>query len=652
MNGSTSGSSPDPPRVAVQAQISAAMPTLRPTEARVARLVVDNPETVIYQSVAEVAAAAEVSPATVVRCAKQLGFGGFHELKLALARDLAMADRVGDGAEGATASALARITAASAASVRDAGELVSDDAFEEAVGLLAHAERIVFVGVGTSALLAQDAAFRFRSIGLLADAPGDVHVQHVAARLLRPSDVCVAISHTGSAREVLAPARAARAAGARVVAITSFLRSPLTELADVALVTGARGLTFRLEAMAGRLGHMAVIDALIVAVAEQDSARAQAALGLFTEAISEHLDLFADRLQTLNEKGTTDMQLKRISAIAVGVLTLALGACGSETATTSDTGAATDAASASTGCGYGIVFPTPIGPNQSARALDAGFRAAAEDAGEEISVVESTDNQSFIANLKALAAKRCHSAIGTVFFSSSTALQQVARQFPEQRFFIVDGYVEAPNVTNFAVAPEQLTYIAGAMAAQLSESKKIGVVLGDDSPTLQRFGNGFEQGAQLIDPSVEVKTSIVGSFTDPAKAATLAVAQASQDVDLIYPASGSNLEILAQASDDGYRAIASDPTEYAQARAKDAAIAFVALIDQQRLGEQALKALADGGATRGVAELGLAEGVFDIPGVTGGSSPYPLSDKVIAAGKRAYDGLKSGELTVKNPTGS
>lgn len=294
MNASTNGAPEQRPRIALQARISAAMPSLRPTEARVARLVVDNPETVIYQSVNELAEAAAVSSASVVRCAKQLGFKGFHELKLALARDLAMADRA-TAADAAGESVLARITAASAASAREAGELVSEEAFDEAVALLARAERVVFVGVGTSALLAQDAAFRFRGIGLRSDAPGDAHVQHVAARLLAPADVCVAVSHTGSAREVLTPARAARAAGARTIAITSFLSSPLTDVADVALVTGARALTFDLEAMAGRLGHMAVIDALIVAVAEQDRERTQAAFGPFTEAIAEHLDLLADR---------------------------------------------------------------------------------------------------------------------------------------------------------------------------------------------------------------------------------------------------------------------------------------------------------------------------------------------------------------------
>jgi RpiR family transcriptional regulator, carbohydrate utilization regulator len=273
-------------RIAVQARINAALPSLRPTEERVARLVLERPEAVIYQSVSEIAVAAETSTATVVRCAKQLGFKGFHELKLALARDLALADR--EPAAGAEGSILERITAAGAESVRDAGRLVSQDAFAAAVELLAGAQRVVFVGVGTSAPLAQDAAYRFRTIGVQADAPADVHVQHVAARLLRPEDVCVAVSHTGSTREVVATVEAARTAGAGTIAITSFLRSPLTEIADLTLTAGAREVSLTLEAMASRLAHMAVIDALIVAVAERDDARAQAALDLFSEVISEH----------------------------------------------------------------------------------------------------------------------------------------------------------------------------------------------------------------------------------------------------------------------------------------------------------------------------------------------------------------------------
>jgi DNA-binding MurR/RpiR family transcriptional regulator len=182
---------------------------------------------------------------------------------------------------------LERVTAAGAQSVKDAAALVDGAAFDEAVALLDGARRVLWVGVGTSAPLAQDAAYRFRA-GIESEAPADVHVQHVAARLLRSEDVCVAVSHTGSTRETLAAVEAAGEAGARTVAITSFLHSPLTELADVVLTAGSRDVSFRLEAMASRLAHMAVIDALLVAVAEHDHRRSERALDLYTAVLGGH----------------------------------------------------------------------------------------------------------------------------------------------------------------------------------------------------------------------------------------------------------------------------------------------------------------------------------------------------------------------------
>jgi DNA-binding MurR/RpiR family transcriptional regulator len=266
----------------VRVRIEAAAPSLGAGDEKVAKLILDRPDTVIYQSVSEVADAAGTSTATVVRFAQKLGFQGFHELKLALAQDLAAFEQAEEG------GVLERVTAAGAQSVKDAAALVDGAAFDEAVALLDRARRVLWVGVGTSAPLAQDAAYRFRAVGIESEAPADVHVQHVAARLLQPDDVCVAVSHTGSTRETLAAVEAAREAGARTVAITSFLHSPLTDLADVELTAGSREVSFRLEAMASRLAHMAVIDALLVAVAEHDHERSERALDLYTDVLGEH----------------------------------------------------------------------------------------------------------------------------------------------------------------------------------------------------------------------------------------------------------------------------------------------------------------------------------------------------------------------------
>lgn len=276
----------------VQARVRAHLPGLQSADARVARVILEQPNVVIYKSASEVGQLAETSSATVVRCVQKIGFKGFHDLKLALAGELAVFEQARAAEPPASGdprtAVLAQITRAGAESVRDAGALVDPEAFDAAVDAIARARRVVFLGVGTSAPLCQDAAYRFAAIGVMAEAPSDVHVQHVVARLLSDEDVGVVVSHSGSTRETLAAAGAARDAGATTLAITSFATSPLTELVDYVIVAGTRELALRLEAMASRLAHLALLDALLVAVAGRDETRSQAALELYTDVLGGH----------------------------------------------------------------------------------------------------------------------------------------------------------------------------------------------------------------------------------------------------------------------------------------------------------------------------------------------------------------------------
>jgi RpiR family carbohydrate utilization transcriptional regulator len=274
----------------VLAQVRTLLPSLQPSDARVAQVILEEPDAVVYRSVSEVAEVADTSTATVVRCAQKLGFRGFHDLKLALAQERATfeATETSEHAADPRLEELVQVTSAGAQTLRDAAALVDPAAFDAAVSALAEAEQVLFVGVGTSAPLTQDAAYRFATIGLRASAVGDVHVQHFQARQLGPDDVCVAVSHTGSTRETLEVTAAARAGGATTVAITSFARSPLSEAVDHVIVAGTREVSFRLEAMASRLAHLALLDALLVAVAARDEGRAKAALDAYTDMLGEH----------------------------------------------------------------------------------------------------------------------------------------------------------------------------------------------------------------------------------------------------------------------------------------------------------------------------------------------------------------------------
>jgi DNA-binding MurR/RpiR family transcriptional regulator len=170
----------------------------------------------------------------------------------------------------------------------EAATSVNAQTLEAVVEAMVAADRVLFVGVGPSSPITQDAAFRFRSIGVRVDAPVDSLTQHLAARLLGRGDVCVVISHTGATRETLAAVEAARAAGATTAAVTSYARSPLTEAVDHPLIAGGRQLGFRVEAMASRLAHLCVLDALYMGVAMRTETDVLETLALHHQIATEH----------------------------------------------------------------------------------------------------------------------------------------------------------------------------------------------------------------------------------------------------------------------------------------------------------------------------------------------------------------------------
>lgn len=240
---------------------------LTPAEGRVAQVVLADPAGVIHLSVTELAAAAGSSEATVVRFCRRLGYQGYQELKLRLARETGPADALFSDDAAGPDNVLAAVMRESALAFQTAIGNIDPGPVEEVARLMTDARRVLFVAVGTSAPIASDAAYRLTTLGLDAQAPPDVHVQHVTAGLLGPTDLCVTVSHTGATAESLAATRAATAAGATTVALTSFVRSPLTDVADHVIVAGSAETDFRVEAMTSRLLHIAVLDAIFVLIA-------------------------------------------------------------------------------------------------------------------------------------------------------------------------------------------------------------------------------------------------------------------------------------------------------------------------------------------------------------------------------------------------
>lgn len=274
---------------AVAATIRSLLPSLLPAERAVAAVLLERAAEIVEMSSQQVADLAGASRATVVRTCQSLGYTGYQQLRVLLARDAAAAPAVLPHPQGAAAIVAAVFTQL-AARVSDMLALLDADAVERATALIAGARRVVVVGNGVSAPLAQDAAARLTSVGRPAEVLSDAIGQQISARLLSPGDLLLVISGSGTSAVSLRAVAAAAAAGADVVAVTSFGRSPVAQAATVALVVTIPELTFRDEVtLASRLPQALLVEGLVAAVADRLGETTARARALVMDVISANL---------------------------------------------------------------------------------------------------------------------------------------------------------------------------------------------------------------------------------------------------------------------------------------------------------------------------------------------------------------------------
>src|SRR5262245_15496894 len=143
--------------------------------------------------------------------------------------------------------------------------------------------------------------FSLHRIGVAAWAWTDVHNGLAAAALLKAGDVALGVSHSGQTRETIELVAEAGSHGATTVALTSFPRSPLAEVADIVLLTATQATTFRPDALSARHPQLVVLDLLYIAVAQRTHERAHAAFQRTARAVDGH--------KTQPSKGDRDVRI-------------------------------------------------------------------------------------------------------------------------------------------------------------------------------------------------------------------------------------------------------------------------------------------------------------------------------------------------------
>lgn len=222
-----------------------------------------------------------------------------------------------------------------------------------------------------------------------------------------------------------------------------------------------------------------------------------------------------------------------------------------------------------------------------------------------------------------------------------SSLQEIAPDFPETSFAwgtTVDTFGQ-PNIFAYEAASDEGGYVNGVIAASISTSKIIGLVMPIETGDAKLYVDGFTAGVAATDPSVTVSTTYTGSFSDTALAAEAATTHIAAGADVLSGTSQMVVGAIGKAEEAGIPWFASD--------ANQAALAPTVIVDSQVYHwEVVLTQMID------LINAGTLGGQsFAINLANGGevieyNPDFALSADAKAAGDAAIQGIIDGSITI------
>jgi basic membrane protein A and related proteins len=191
---------------------------------------------------------------------------------------------------------------------------------------------------------------------------------------------------------------------------------------------------------------------------------------------------------------------------------------------------------------------------------DAGWGAFAYNAGQGIISkhgyqINFLDNVS-IPNIESTLrnyAKGDYDLIISQGYEWGNPTLKVAKDFPNTKFLVFTGIVNASNVASIFPKQQEVTYLLGALAAMMSKTHVIGFVGGDEKyPNLNNIYEGYKQGALDIDPGMRVLVTYLGDWDSPSKGKEAAISQINAGADfLLHVADTSGQGVIQAAKERG-----------------------------------------------------------------------------------------------------
>lgn len=241
-----------------------------------------------------------------------------------------------------------------------------------------------------------------------------------------------------------------------------------------------------------------------------------------------------------------------------------------------------------------------------------------------------------------------HSPIIGVGFAQQAAMENVAKEYPDLQFAIIDTVVDRPNVRSILFKEEEGSYLVGMLAALKSQTGTVGFVGGMDIPLIRNFACGYKGGVTAAKSDAKYLENMTGTtaaaWNDPVRGGELARSQMDQGADVVFHAAGATgIGVLQAVADAGKLGIGVDSNQNMLHPGK-VLTSMVKRVDNAVY--QAFKDAQGGQWTAGTQTLGLKED--GVGYAVDDNNKALITPEMMAAVEKAKADIIAGTIKVHN----
>lgn len=268
-------------------------PSLTDAAKRVADYLLASHNEAVYLNISELAKVCGVSESTITKFTKTIGYNGFQELKICLARTSGAVQKsdvvydeisLNDGVE----SICTKVFHNNIEALKDTLRILDFNSISKAADMILKAKKVDFYGMGSSSVATMNAKMRLYRLDIMCFTYSDPHQQIVSASLLKKGDVAVGISNSGRSKDIVEALQTAKQSGAHTVCITNYDDTPITRCSDIKLFTSTKDSEELNESLHSRVAELSLIDALYLCIASKMKKKAVSNLYKTSEVIKVH----------------------------------------------------------------------------------------------------------------------------------------------------------------------------------------------------------------------------------------------------------------------------------------------------------------------------------------------------------------------------